>query len=194
MKTERTEGAASVCVFCGSRLGHHHAWAALAADVGRLIAEQGWQLVFGAGRWGLMGTLAQAALENKGEVIGVIPRYLTHTEPVLPGIQTVEVVDTMIERKVRMMEVSDAFVILPGGIGTLEELYEVWTGRQTGAHSKPIILVNPEGFYDGLLSFTREQARQGFLAESHLDHLIQVEDVEGLEQALKACLSQTRVG
>lgn len=183
-----TTGQPAVCVFCGSRLGHHHAWASFAADVGRLIAEHRWRLVFGAGRWGLMGTLAQAALENGGDVLGVIPRYLTETEPVLPGIQTIEVVDTMIERKVGMMEVSDAFVILPGGIGTLEELYEVWTGRQTGAHQKPIILANIEGFYDGLLSFTREQARQGFLSETHLDHLVEVRDLAGLQTALESTL------
>ncbi len=159
----------SVCVFCGSRLGHHHEWAATAADTGKAIADRGWGLVFGAGRWGLMGTLAQAAIEEGGWVSGIIPRYLTEMEPVISGLADLQVVETMVERKVRMIDQSQAFLILPGGIGTYEELFEVWTGRQTGSHDKPIVIANLSGYYDKLLDFVRDGLHQGFLTARHME-------------------------
>ena len=165
-----------VCVFCGSKLGHHHQWAAVAADVGRFIAQQGWGLVFGAGRWGLMGTVAQAAIEEEGHVVGIIPRYLTETEPVLHGISDLQIVETMIERKIRMMEQSEAFLILPGGIGTLEELFEVWTGGQTRAHQKLIVLANLDGYYDGLLAFMAQVSEAGFLHPGSMDRILVAQD------------------
>ena len=159
----------SVCVFCGSRLGHHHEWAATAADTGKAIADRGWGLVFGAGRWGLMGTLAQAAIEEGGWVSGIIPRYLTEMEPVISGLADLQVVETMVERKIRMIDQSQAFLILPGGIGTYEELFEVWTGRQTGSHDKPIVIANLSGYYDKLLDFVRDGLHQGFLTARHME-------------------------
>lgn len=165
-----------VCVFCGSKLGNHHQWATVAADVGRFIAQQGWGLVFGAGRWGLMGTVAQAAIEQEGHVVGIIPRYLMETEPVLHGLSDLQVVDTMIERKIRMMEQSEAFLILPGGIGTLEELFEVWTGGQTRAHHKPIVLANLDGYYDGLLAFMHQVCEAGFLHPGSMDRILVASD------------------
>ncbi len=159
----------SVCVFCGSRLGHHHEWAATAADTGKAIADRGWGLVFGAGRWGLMGTLAQAAIEEGGWVSGIIPRYLTEMEPVISGLADLQVVETMVERKVRMIDQSQAFLILPGGIGTYEELFEVWTGRQTGSHDKPIVIANLSGYYDKLLDFVRDGLHHGFLTARHME-------------------------
>jgi uncharacterized protein (TIGR00730 family) len=158
----------SVCVFCGSRLGHHHEWAATAADTGKGIADRDWGLVFGAGRWGLMGTLAQAAIEEGGWVSGIIPRYLTEMEPVIAGLADLQVVETMVERKVRMVDQSNAFLILPGGIGTYEELFEVWTGRQTGSHDKPILIANLNGFYDKLLDFVKDGLEHGFLTDRHM--------------------------
>ena len=158
----------SVCVFCGSRLGHHHEWAATAADTGKAIADRDWGLVFGAGRWGLMGTLAQAAIEEGGWVSGIIPRYLTEMEPVISGLADLQVVETMVERKVRMVEQSQAFLVLPGGIGTYEELFEVWTGRQTGSHDKPILIANLNGFYDKLLGFVKDGLDHGFLTDRHM--------------------------
>jgi len=174
-----------VCVFCGSKLGHHHQWAAVAADVGRFIAQQGWGLVFGAGRWGLMGTVAQAAIEEEGHVVGIIPHYLTETEPVLHGISDLQIVETMIERKIRMMEQSEAFLILPGGIGTLEELFEVWTGGQTRAHQKPIVLANLDGYYDGLLAFMAQVSEAGFLHPGSMDRILVAQDFPSVCRLLK---------
>lgn len=174
-----------VCVFCGSKLGHHHQWAAVAADVGRFIAQQGWGLVFGAGRWGLMGTVAQAAIEEEGHVVGIIPRYLTETEPVLHGISDLQIVETMIERKIRMMEQSEAFLILPGGIGTLEELFEVWTGGQTRAHQRPIVLANLDGYYDGLLAFMAQVSEAGFLHPGSMDRILVAQDFPSVCRLLK---------
>lgn len=170
----------SICVFCGSRLGHDPAWASMAAQLGSGLAQAGHRLVFGAGRWGLMGTVAQAALEGGAEVVGIIPRYLTELEPVLPGLSRVEVVDSMIERKLRMMEISDAFVVLPGGLGTLEELFEVWTAQQIGAHAKPIWVVSPNGFYDHLLQHVKLCADRGFLSVQQSEALTVVDSVQAL--------------
>lgn len=185
LPTPRTQ----VCVFCGSRLGNHHQWAAVAADVGRFIAEQGWGLVFGAGRWGLMGTVAQAAIEAEGHVVGIIPRYLMQSEPVLHGISDLQVVETMIERKIRMMEQSEAFLILPGGIGTLEELFEVWTGGQTRAHHKPIVLANLDGYYDGLLAFMQQVNEAGFLHPGSLDRILVADQFRSVCDLLRQCLA-----
>jgi len=165
-----------VCVFCGSKLGNHHQWATISADVGRFIAQQGWGLVFGAGRWGLMGTVAQAAIEQGGHVVGIIPRHLMETEPVLHGLSDLQVVETMIERKIRMMEQSEAFLILPGGIGTLEEFFEVWTGGQTRAHHKPIVLANLDGYFDGLLAFMHQVSKAGFLHPGSMDRILVASD------------------
>ncbi len=165
----RPPAGLSLCVFCGSRLGHDPAWSAMATELGIGLAEAGHRLVFGAGRWGLMGTVAQAALEAGGEVVGIIPRYLIDLEPVLPGLTRVEVVDSMIERKLRMMDAADGFVVLPGGLGTLEELFEVWTAQQTGVHRKPIWLVSPDGFFDHLLKHVALCGERGFLVPHHLD-------------------------
>lgn len=180
--------ALRVCVFCGSRLGHHHQWAGIAADVGQAIASRGWGLVYGAGRWGLMGTVAQAAIEEGGYVLGVIPDYLTKIEPVLPGIHELYVVQTMIERKIKMMDESQAFLVLPGGIGTLEELFEVWTGLQTGGHQKPIVLANLEGYYDTLLAFVKEACAHGFLTQGHIDKLQVADSIEGVFALLEKSL------
>jgi uncharacterized protein (TIGR00730 family) len=157
----------------------------VAADVGRFIAQQGWGLVFGAGRWGLMGTVAQAAIEEEGHVVGIIPRYLTETEPVLHGISDLQIVETMIERKIRMMEQSEAFLILPGGIGTLEELFEVWTGGQTRAHQRPIVLANLDGYYDGLLAFMAQVSEAGFLHPGSMDRILVAQDFPSVCRLLK---------
>lgn len=168
----------AICVFCGSRLGHDADWASIASATGHAIAKRQWRLVYGAGRWGLMGALAQAALESGAHVTGIIPEYLIKIEPVLPGIHHLEIVQTMIERKMRMMALSDAFLVLPGGIGTLEELFEVWTGLQTHAHDKPVVLVNVKGYYDALLSFIKKATQEGFLTPFQKDRLIVTASVQ----------------
>lgn len=176
-------GLWAVCVFCGSRLGHDPDWTAMATETGQAIAHRQWRLVYGAGRWGLMGTVAQAALESGAHVTGIIPDYLIKIEPVLPGLDHLEIVETMIERKVRMMDLSDAFLVLPGGIGTLEELFEVWTGLQTHAHAKPVVLANLKGYYDPLLHFITKATHEGFLTPSQQNRLVVTSSIhEALER------------
>jgi uncharacterized protein (TIGR00730 family) len=158
---------ASVCVFCGSSPGVDHAFAAAAEEVGRLLATQGRRLVYGGGRIGLMGTVADAALAHGGEVIGVIPRALAEKEVAHSGLSELRVVASMHERKAAMAELADGFIALPGGIGTLEEFFEVWTWGQLGLHHKPFGLLNVAGFFDPLLAFLDRLTDQRFLRPEH---------------------------
>ena len=153
----------SVCVFCGSRSGASPAFEAAARVAGKLIGDMGWQLVYGGGRAGLMGTVADAALAAGARVVGVIPHALMEREHGHTGLSELQVVQTMHERKRLMAERSDAFLALPGGIGTLEELFEIWTWRQLGYHDKPLGLLNVNGFYDKLLAFVADTADAGFV-------------------------------
>ncbi len=155
----------SVCVYCGSRDGARAAFAQAATAIGAEIGRRGWQLVYGGGRAGLMGRVADAALHAGGRVVGVIPRSLMEREVGHPGLSELHVVETMHERKRMMAERSDAFIALPGGIGTFEELFEVWTWRQLGYHDKPIGLLNVEGYYDALLGFLGQTVTNGFVSE-----------------------------
>lgn len=166
----------SLCVYCGSRLGTHAAYEMAAREIGTLIGQRGWQLVYGGGNAGLMGAVANAALAAGACVIGVIPHSLMERELGHPGLTELHVVDTMHERKQMMAERSDAFVALPGGIGTFEELFEVWTWRQLGYHDKPIGLLNVDGYYDGLLSFMDQAVAGGFVQTSQ-HQLLQVSSV-----------------
>jgi uncharacterized protein (TIGR00730 family) len=154
----------SLCVFCGSRDGGSPAFAAAAAQVGRLIGERGWQLVYGGGHVGLMGRLADSALAAGGRVVGVIPESLMQRELGHRRLSELHVVQTMHERKRLMAERSDAFLALPGGLGTLEELFEVWTWRQLGYHDKPVGLLDVEGYYGALLDFIGHAAQAGFVS------------------------------
>ncbi|MGA1287777.1 MAG: TIGR00730 family Rossman fold protein [Rubrivivax sp.] len=154
----------SVCVYCGSRTGIDPAHAQAAQALGRAIGERGWQLVYGGGKVGLMGVVADAVLAHGGRVIGVIPRMLMDREVGHTDLQELHVVDTMHQRKQMMAERVHAFLALPGGIGTLEELFEVWTWRQIGYHTRPIGLLNVGGYYDALLNFLQHSVDQGFLA------------------------------
>ncbi len=154
----------SVCIYCGSRTGDDPAFERAAREVGREIGRRGWQMVYGGGKVGLMGMTAQAALENGGRVVGVIPRILVEREVQHRGLDELHVVDTMHQRKQMMAERSDAFLALPGGIGTLEELFEVWTWRQIGYHDQPVGLLNVSGYYDALLGFLDHAVAAGFLA------------------------------
>lgn len=153
----------SVCVFCGSRSGASPAFEAAARATGKLIGDMGWQLVYGGGRAGLMGTVADAALAAGARVVGVIPHALMEREHGHTGLSELQVVQTMHERKRLMAERSDAFLALPGGLGTLEELFEVWTWRQLGYHDKPLGLLNVDGCYDKLLAFVADMADAGFV-------------------------------
>jgi uncharacterized protein (TIGR00730 family) len=154
----------SLCVYCGSRPGVSPAYADAARAVGHEIGRRGWQLVYGGGRAGLMGVVADAALAAGATVVGVIPTSLMDRELGHVGLTELHVVDTMHQRKTLMAERSDAFLALPGGIGTFEELFEVWTWRQLGYHDKPVGLLNVAGYYDALLGFLRHSETQGFMA------------------------------
>jgi uncharacterized protein (TIGR00730 family) len=150
-------------VFCGSSRGARPSYLEAARAFGELLADSAIGLVYGGAAVGLMGALADAALARGGEVIGVIPQALVAREVAHPGLSDLRVVQSMHERKALMADLSDAFVALPGGIGTLEELFEVWTWGQLGIHPKPCALLNVDGFYDGLVSFMDHVVEQQFL-------------------------------
>ena len=164
----------SICVYCGSRPGELPAYADAARSIGAEIGRRGWQLVYGGGRAGLMGTVADAALAAGGTVVGVIPRTLVDREVGHLGLTELHVVQTMHERKMMMAERSDAFLALPGGIGTFEELFEVWSWRQLGYHDKPLGLLNVAGYYDALLGFLEQARAQDFMTSAQTG-LLQVD-------------------
>ena len=152
-----------LCVFCGSSPGQDPAYANLAAQLGRTLAQRRIGVVYGGGRAGLMGVLADAALAAGGEVIGVIPQALLDRERGHGGLTQLRVVDSMHARKALMVELADGFVALPGGIGTLEELFEVWTWAQLGMHRKPCGLLDTGGFFTPLIGFLDHVVASGFL-------------------------------
>lgn len=155
----------SICVYCGSRSGLNPAYAAAAAQVGHWIGERGGQLVYGGGKSGLMGIVADAALQSGAHVVGVIPKALVEKEWAHRGCSELHIVETMHDRKRMMAERADAFLALPGGIGTFEELFEVWTWRQLGYHDKPIGILNVAGYYDRLLDFLASSVTEQFLGD-----------------------------
>ncbi len=176
----------SVCVYCGSRSGNTPAFAAVAREVGQWIGHNDGQLVYGGGNNGLMGIVADATLDSGGRVVGVIPKALVEREFAKLDCTELHVVDSMHERKQMMAQRADAFLALPGGIGTFEELFEVWTWRQLGYHDKPIGLLDAGGYYAPLLAFLRTSVAHGFMNEWQLD-LLRVEAdstslLRGLEQ------------
>jgi uncharacterized protein (TIGR00730 family) len=153
----------SICVYCGSRDGINPQFGEAAQALGQLIGLSGWRLVYGGGRAGLMGQVADATLANGGRVLGVIPESLMTREVGHVGLTELRVVATMHERKQAMAEAADMFLALPGGIGTFEELFEVWTWRQLGYHDKPVGLLNVAGYYDRLLDFLDHSQHQGLV-------------------------------
>lgn len=157
----------AVSVFCGSALGVESAYTTAATELGRELARRGCKVVYGGGRVGLMGVVADAALEAGGQVIGVIPRFLYAREVGHPGLSELELVDTLAERKRRMGDRSDAYLVLPGGVGTMDELFEVWSWSQLGVERKPCGLLNVSGFYDALIAFVDHAAAQGFIKPQH---------------------------
>jgi uncharacterized protein (TIGR00730 family) len=165
-----------VCVYCGSRSGRSPRMLEAASEFGAGLAARGLGLVYGGGRVGLMGALADAVLAGGGEAIGVIPQALLQREVGHPGLSELHVVQTMHQRKQRMAECADAFVTLPGGIGTLEELYEVWSWQYLGYHDKPVALLNVEGYYDALLQFMAHARDSGYVSDAQHAALIVDDD------------------
>ena len=174
----------AICVYCGSRSGDNRAFAGAAAAVGDAIGRRGWQLVYGGGRSGLMGVVADAALAAGAPVVGVIPQALMGRELGHTGLTELRVVQTMHERKRLMAERSDAFLALPGGIGTFEELFEAWTWLQLGYHDKPVGLLNVGGYYDLLLGFLDQSVRHGFVPAAQRSLLQVRDDPNGLLERL----------
>jgi uncharacterized protein (TIGR00730 family) len=167
-----------LCVFCGSKVGHNPAYADSARALGTALARRGVGLVFGAGHVGLMGILADAALAAGGEVIGVIPQGLVDRELAHRRLTELRVVETMHQRKALMAELSDAFVALPGGYGTLDETFEILTWAQLGLHAKPVGMWNVAGFFDPLLTWVAQAVRDGFISERYHGLLRVVGSVE----------------
>ncbi len=160
--------AFSVAVYCGSRVGSQPEFAQVATEVGRWIGRHGGQLVYGGGRNGLMGILANACLKAGGQVVGVIPKTMVEREWAHSGCTELIITDTMHERKRIMAERCDAFLALPGGIGTFEEFFEAWTWRQLGYHDKPVGLLNVAGYYDALLQFLQRSVDSQFMGDAQM--------------------------
>jgi uncharacterized protein (TIGR00730 family) len=161
-----------ICVFCGSSSGKGEKYERLAAAMGRALAERGLGLVYGGGRVGLMGTLADAALKSGGEVIGVIPEDLVKKELAHTGVTDLRVVGSMHERKKLMFDLSDGFVAMPGGFGTLDEFCEILTWAQLGLHRKPTGVLDAGGYFDRFLAFVDHAVGEGFIRGKHRDLLI----------------------
>ena len=174
----------SICVFCGSSFGSRPIYLETAQNVGRILAERGIQLVYGGGCVGLMGAMADTALQHGGRVIGVIPESLVAKEVAHKGLPDLRVVESMHERKALMAELSDAFIALPGGFGTYEEFCEVLTWGQLGLHRKPFGLLNVAGFYDPLLALFDHAVAEEFIRPVHRDLVTVETDFEKLLERL----------
>jgi uncharacterized protein (TIGR00730 family) len=176
----------SLCVFCGSSPGANPTYRAAAEQLGTVLAETGVRVVYGGGHVGLMGTVADAALAAGGSVVGVIPQHMVDREVAHRGLTELRVVRSMHERKAVMAELSDGFVALPGGLGTLEELFEVWTWGQLGLHRKPYALLDVAGFFQPLLAFLDHQVAERFVRPEHRAMLVVESDPARLLQRLGA--------
>lgn len=190
-------GLQAVCVFCGSRPGRRPQYLETARILGRELARRGITLVFGAGSQGLMGAVAEDCLREGGAAVGVIPHFLLEIERPHPELTRLEVVETMHQRKARMLELADAFVVLPGGLGTLEELFEFWTGQLLGVHEKPVVCLDPEGFFQPLREWVEQLCREGFVAPEALGRWAFFQEIDRLfdylETAVPAHATQQEV-
>jgi uncharacterized protein (TIGR00730 family) len=169
-----------IALFCGARTGLETHYADCAAQVARYIVQQGHSIVYGGGNIGLMGVIADAALELKGDIVGVIPGSMVEAELAHHGITRLEIVSTMHERKARIAELADAFIALPGGYGTMDELFEIITWKQLKLHNKPIGLLNAFGFYDQLIAWLETAVATGFIPEKQGRLFVTARDVETL--------------
>lgn len=176
----------SLAVYCGSATPPDPAYTALARQVGGALARRGITVVYGGGHRGLMGALADGALAAGGAVTGVIPRALVSAELAHSGLTHLEIVETMHERKARFTDLSDGFLTLPGGVGTMDELWEAISWAQLGYHAKPVGLLNAFGFFDGLLAFNRHMIQTGFIRADHANILIARDTLDALLDAMAA--------
>lgn len=179
----------NVCVYCGSsNVADNYQKAA--TTLGAAIANEGWGVVYGGGRVGLMGLVADSALKAGGKVVGIIPEHIQEKEVQHEDLTELHVVDTMHVRKQMMVDRSQAFVILPGGLGTLDELFELLTWKQLGLHDKPIVIVNMDGYWDDMLKTVHHIADQGFMREGDLNLFVEVNSVEEVPEAIKTAPSE----
>ena len=166
-----------LAVYCGSSIGTDPAFADTARELGREMANRDIALVYGGGRLGLMGVVADSVLEAGGEAYGVIPQALIDLEVAHTGLTELHMVETMHERKAKMTELTDAFVAIPGGIGTLDELFEAWSWNALGYHAKPFALLNVRGFWDGMIDFLDHVTRSGFMSPARRAQLIVADSI-----------------
>lgn len=176
----------SICVYCGSSSGNSGIYKSAAQSLATTLVERGISLVYGGGNIGLMGAVADEVMRLGGEVTGVIPEALMKREVGHAGLTRLHVVRDMHERKAMMADLADGFIALPGGIGTLEELFETTTWSQLGLHDKPIGLLNVEGFYDGLIQFLGHLVAQGFLRREHADLMLHAEQPASLLELMQS--------
>ncbi|PAC30528.1 TIGR00730 family Rossman fold protein [Flectobacillus sp. BAB-3569] len=170
----------NILVYCGASVGFDEIYKNTAIAAGKLLVEKNKTLVYGAGSVGIMGIIADAVLENGGEVIGVIPSFMEKFEVQHKGLTQIHIVETMHQRKQLMAEISDAVVALPGGWGTLDELFEILTWKQLGLHQMPVGLLNVNGFYDPLIEMIHKMVKEGFLKQTNLDMLMIDDNLESL--------------
>jgi len=178
--SDRINKIERVCVYCGSNTGSRQDYSQAARKLGAGLARRGWELVYGGGKVGLMGAVADAVLASKGRVTGVIPEMLVTKEVAHQGLSDQRVVSSMHERKALMVELADAFIALPGGFGTMEEFCEVLTWAQLGLHRKPHGLLNVAGYYDSLLTFFDHSVAEGFVRPAHRALVVTENDPERL--------------
>ena len=176
----------SICVFCGSSVGKRGVYGEAARLLGKVLAENKITLVFGGGKVGLMGVIANSVLENGGTCIGVIPQSIADLEIAHTGLDELHIVDSMAERKDMMAGLSDAFIAMPGGFGTLDEMAEILTYNQLRIFDKPIGLYNVEGYFDGLLNFFNHAVEEQFVREEHRSNIVVSTDPLGMIESLKA--------
>ena len=187
-KADIPKNGPAICVFCGSSLGTNPAFGEAARAVGAGIAQMGAHMVFGGGSPGLMGVTARAAREAGTGVVGIQPDFLRAVEPPLTDGETTEIVPDLFVRKQQMIARSDAFVVLPGGLGTYDEFFEVLTAAQLGVHAKPIVLINVNGYFDALDALVRDTVRMGFASQAALSLYTVADSAEAALRLLKAKL------
>ena len=175
----------SIVIFCGSSDGYHDVYRETGYQLGATLAERGIKIIYGGSKLGVMGAVAEGALNNNGEVVGVIPEFLRTKEVAHESLTDMIIVDSMHERKMKMHELSDGIIALPGGWGTLEELFEMMTWAQLGLHPKPIGILNVEGFYDPLLALLQLMVDEGFLKEVYRDMILVSYDIEELLEKME---------
>jgi uncharacterized protein (TIGR00730 family) len=184
---------AAICVYCASSITIEESFVELATEVGTRIGTGGHRLVSGGGRVSMMGAVAAAARAHGAHTLGVIPQHLVPFEVADTDADELVVVDTMRERKARMDAAADAFLVLPGGIGTMEEFFEVWTAGSLKMHDKPVVVLDPSGFYEPLWSWLGALVPAGFVRETALDRVIRVSDVAAAFEVLDAVVGRVRI-